>query len=498
MNLFKSKKINNKMNTLFLFLVSLIYALNFSYVNVSAADKIAEQGQVVEVSTETEAFTTLTQARALINNYYIEDVSDKIEDSKSVSEMIEALDDPYSSYFTKEEYESFVNIIDNKFCGIGIYLDIVDEGVKVLSTIGNSPAEEAGLQSGDIIIKVDGNTLQGKSSEEASKYLRGEEGTKIQLVVKRESKLLNFQVTRGVITNPTVINEVLKNDIGYIRISSFGEKTGDEFLNSLNKLEEENVKSYIIDLRFNGGGYVTQALDIGGHFVGHKPVVVMKDNAERTYTYYGYDHNKIVEKPIIFLVNEYSASASEILSAAVKDYGKAFFIGKTTYGKGVAQNMFPLSDGSFIKITTSKFFSPKGNVIQHKGITPDFETSTKDSFETAALLLSNINEDGKLFKLNSKELKEIVKDKNDKTISITFNQEIDANTVNNENIELVAEGSIEKVPVEFTLDKENKVVVNLKEGFKENQTYYFIVNDKIKSKAGKSLTAGAVMKIVVK
>lgn len=499
MNTSENKIFNDKKSKLLLFLVSLIYALNFSFISVYAEERAFVQGKVAAYSRETAAFDTLLEAKTLINNYYIDDVRDKIENAKSIEEMITALEDPYSSYFTKEENDSFVNSIDNKFCGIGIYLDMVEEGVKVLSTIENSPAVEVGLESGDIIISVDGISLQGRAVEEASKYLKGEEGSKVNIVVKRGEKLLDFQVTRKIIVAPTVTSKVLKDSIGYIRISSFGGTTSYEFLDKLNKLEEKNVKSYIIDLRYNGGGYVNSALDIGGYFLGDKPMALMEDNNQNKLTYYGTSHTKIIEKPIIFLVNEYSASASEILSAAVKDYGKAFFIGKTTYGKGVAQNMFPLSDGSYIKLTTFKFFSPKGSVIQHVGITPDLQVNEdEDSLHTASLILSNINKDGKLFKLNSKVMKEIVKNKNDKTISITLNKNIDEITVNDENIELVSGESGKNLPVDFTVVNGRKIVVNLKDGFKNDGNYYFLVNDKIKSKDGTALSAGAMVKVVVK
>lgn len=499
MNISKNKRFNNKKNKLLLFLVSLIYALNFSFISVSAEEGAFIQGQAIAYSTETKAVDTVLEAKTLINNYYIDDVRDKIENINSIDEMIRALDDPYSSYFTKEEYDSFVNSIDNKFCGIGIYMDVVEEGVKVLSTIENSPAVEVGLEAGDIIVSADGISLQGKAAEEASKYLKGEEGSKVNIVVKRGEQLLNFEITRKSIVAPTVTSQILKDNIGYIRISSFGGTTSYEFLDKLNKLEENNVKSYIIDLRYNGGGYVNSALDIGGYFLGDKPMVLMEDNNKNKLTYYGTSHPKIIETPIIFLVNEYSASASEILSAAVKDYGKAFFIGKTTYGKGVAQNMFPLSDGSYMKLTTFKFFSPKGSVIQHVGIAPDLQVNEdEDSLEAAALILSNINKDEKLFKLNSKSIQEIAKNKNDKTISVTFNKDIDESTVNDENIELVSGENDENIPVEFTVVHGRKIVANLKDGFNNEGNYYFLVNDKIKSKGGTPLTAGAVVKVVVK
>ncbi|MCY6959348.1 S41 family peptidase [Clostridium brassicae] len=438
----------------------------------------------------------LEEVKYILSNYYLHDVSDKVQNANSIDELIKSLQDPYTSYFTKQEYDDFVNGIDNKFYGIGIYMDMVEEGLKVVSTVENSPAQEVGLKAGDIIVKIGDLIVKGKTQEEISNSLRGEAGTTVNLEVKRENQILNLEVTRKAISTPTVLGNVLKGKIGYVRISSFGENTGKEFKNVLNDLESKDVESYIVDLRFNGGGYITSALDIGGYFVGENPVVLMENKQGVVDSHNGYKQDKIVQKPVIFLINEYSASASEILSAAVKDYGKAFFMGKTTFGKGVAQSMIPLSSGGVLKFTTHEFFSPKGNKIHHKGITPDFEVDNEeDVLDTARLLLDDSNGE-KISKIKSKKLNEIIKKSGEKIIKVKFNKELDVNTVKEQNIELVAQGVGENIPINLKVDKSNIVVTSSKD-FENGKNYYLLVNDKIKSKDGRSLTAGEVVKIVV-
>lgn len=386
MRIFKMKKARTKTIGIFAALIIFISSFNCSYVNA------AESG-------------TLSEARNIIENYYIKDVSDKVLNSSSIEDMIKQLNDPYSTYFTKEEYESFTGSIDNKFTGIGIQVLGDEEGVKITGVFNTSPAEEAGLKAGDIIVKADNISLKGLSSEQAISHIKGQEGTSVHLVIQRDTSVLEMDVIRRQIALPTVEGKVLNNHIGYIQINSFGESTSDEFKQNLEKLEKANVEAYIVDLRYNPGGYVEAARDIGGYFIGNKSLMIMKNGAGTSASFKAYKQDMVIEKPVIFLINQYSASASELLSAAVKDYKKAIFIGKTTYGKGVAQNIFPLSDGSFIKLTTYEFLSPYKNTINHVGVSPDFQVDDKyiDSLYLADLLLSEADDRESIEALNNKE-----------------------------------------------------------------------------------------------
>ncbi|MBZ9636363.1 S41 family peptidase [Clostridium sp. FP1] len=336
--------------------------------------------------------TVLEEGKKVLETNYVNTVSDYVLDAPDLTEMVKRLNDPYSDYFAKKEYSEFVGSINNTFSGIGVGIDMLPQGIRVSRVIENSPAIEAGLKVGDIIVQADNNNLVGiPSAEEAIKYIKGETGTYVKLVVQRDGTALNFNIQRREIKSPTVSSGMLPGKVAYISIVSFGQDTGDLFSAAVNKMSQLGASSYIIDLRYNGGGYMGTALDIAGHFIGGAPAIIIEDKLGGKYKYKAKGHGKLIEKPVIFLINQYSASASEILAAAVKDYDKAVFIGTTTYGKGVAQQMFPLSDGSVLKLTVEKFYSPYGNIIHKTGVSPDFEVKDEkvDSLKVANLLLSS-------------------------------------------------------------------------------------------------------------
>ena len=360
---------------------------NTASAQIASASSSSVQSLYSEDTASDESkYTSYDEVKEIIKDYYVDDVSEDVLDAPTITEMIKKLNDPYTAYFTKEEYNDFMNTINNSFCGIGIYIEAVPQGIKILGVMKNSPSEEANIKAGDIIVKAGGVSLAGMSSENAVKYIKGAENTTVSLKILRDNKYLDFIVKRKVISEPTVDGEMLNNTAAYIRILSFGEDTPELFKEKITELKKQNPSCYIIDLRDNGGGITTSSYDIAGYFIGTKPAVIMQGKSGNKTVYNGYDHGKVLDKPVFFLVNENTASASEILSAAVKDYGKAYFIGTRTYGKGVAQNLIELIDGGVLKITTQKFFSPKGNVIQKVGITPDFEVKDSDALAVAQLL----------------------------------------------------------------------------------------------------------------
>jgi carboxyl-terminal processing protease len=333
----------------------------------------------------------IVQGREIIRDYYVETVPDSVLNAGSLTEIVKGLNDPYSHYFTASEYDDFVNSINNSFCGIGITMAIVPQGAKVLEVVARSPALAAGILPGDIITNVDGHELKGLSNDEIVSYIRGAADTSVDVKLTRGQLLLEYNIIRKQLVLPTVTGKVLNNNVGYINLASFGEKTGAEFGAVLDSMPK--VDSYIVDLRNDGGGYISTAQDIAGYFIGNNPLVKLTPKSGVTQVTFAAAHKVISDKPIVFLVNENSASASEILSAAVKDYDKAFFVGTKTYGKGVAQSMFQLTDGSVLKLTTFKFVSPKGNEINKVGITPDLILDDKvtnpiDPLQTAEVLLS--------------------------------------------------------------------------------------------------------------
>lgn len=339
------------------------------------------------------ADSLIDEARGIIKDNYVSPVPDSVLNAPTIEDMVKGLNDPYSAYFSKQQEQDFVNAINDKMCGIGIYIEMVPEGIKVGDVIENSPALEAGIKAGDIITSADGQSLAGLTADKASSYIKGDEGTTVNLVIKRGDSILNFNVQRREISVPTVSGEMLNDHTAYIDITSFGEDTAQLFTQTLQELRMQNPDNYIVDLRNNGGGYMSSAIDIAENFIGHNPAVTVEDRNGQKVRYLPEDEGNTINKPIIFLVNQYTASASEILSAAVKDYGKAFFVGTTTYGKGVAQVIFPLSDGSALKLTVEKFYSPLGNIIQKVGISPDFEVKDVDSLAVADLFSGKCRND---------------------------------------------------------------------------------------------------------
>lgn len=332
---------------------------------------------------------TLKTIKQIIKEDYVEEVPGEVYDAKSIDELIELLGDPYTKYFSAEEYKSFTDQIEMKFVGIGVYIEMVPEGVEVVSLIEGAPAGEAGIVPGDIIISANGTSLAGLSNEEAVSLIKGTEGTVVKLEIKRGKNIINISVVRREVVTPTVTGELLNDHIGYIKIESFGTDTPNKFNEVLQSLNKQNLDSYVIDLRDNLGGYMHAALNIAGYFIGDKTAMIVEDKGKTREKLQGYKHDELINKPVIFLINEYSASASEILAAAVKDHGKAYFIGTNSYGKGVAQSLYEFTDGSALKTTTMRFLSPNGNVINKVGISPDLKIEEINPLIAAELLLGN-------------------------------------------------------------------------------------------------------------
>ncbi|MBI6873670.1 S41 family peptidase [Clostridium aciditolerans] len=525
-NRIRSKSVYGKIQSTISFLALTIFLVASSSFKVQASSQ------------------TLDEARAIIRDNYVTPVSDSVLNAPTIEEIVKGLNDPYSQYFSKQQEEDFLNSIDNKMYGIGISVEMVAEGVKVKAVIDNSPALESGIHEGDIIISANDKSLAGLKVEEATSYIKGESGTTVKLQVKRADAILSFSVMRREISLPTVTGKMLSENTAYINIVSFGGDTSQLFSKKLQELNMKNPHSYIIDLRNNGGGYMGTALEIAGNFIGSNPAITVEDREGNKVRYLAGGKGITIDKPVIFLINEYTASASEILSAAVKDYKKAFFIGVTTYGKGVAQQMFPLSDGSALKITTEKFYSPLGNAIQKVGVTPDFEAKDVDSLAVAELFSGKcmndvdkrgyvkVNYAGKDFEINlnlakdekhwgafkyilnkvSKDNVYVGTDKGwvkaptdyfdnaykflyanykyldtlkdvaqNKVFTISFNKEVNADTVKDyTNMEFIDGETGQRVAFDVKKADDKKISIVPKENLKSGKTYYIKIKDVIR------------------
>lgn len=333
----------------------------------------------------------LTEVRDLLQSGYVDPVGDSVLNSSSIEEMLQKLGDPHTVFFTESEYQDFLNSMDMTFSGIGVYIDIVPRGVRISSVMPGSPAGEVGLQAGDIIVKADGQTLAGLSQEAATSLLRGPDGSTVQITILRGEEQLELNVARRAIEVPTVTGEVVNGHTGYIGIQSFGATTPAGFDRIAKELKGKGVDSWIIDLRDNPGGYLTSALSLAGYFIGNQTALQTRDRSLTMTPYAGVKQDFELSGPVMFLTNENSASASEILTAVVKDYGKATILGNRTYGKGSVQSMFPLTEGGVLKMTVAKFFSPFGKEINKVGISPDLKIVKSDPRRLAELLLDGAN-----------------------------------------------------------------------------------------------------------
>ena len=339
-------------------------------------------------STDTAELTNLDRAiiglKKIIDQKYLGEINEQELYEGAIKGYISALNDKYSSYYTKEEIEELKVSLLGNYVGVGAYLqeDTTSNVIKVLLPIEGSPAKEAGIQAGDIITKVNGVEYTGKELTQASAAMKGEEGTTVELEILRNGEKKTFNITRRSIKVYHIASEVIEDDVGYMYIQTFDEGCADEFKQKYNELKQKNIKSLVIDLRNNGGGIVDEALEILDCILEKNKVMLItvdKNGNEETSKS---KSNPVVDVPIVVLVNGQTASASEIMAGALKDYNKAKIVGEKTYGKGVIQELMYLTNGSALKLTTNEYYTPNRNKINEIGITPDYEVELSDETDT--------------------------------------------------------------------------------------------------------------------
>lgn len=289
--------------------------------------------------------------------------------------MVDAVGDPYTVYFTKDEAKEFLSDLEGTFEGIGAELGKKAGALTIINTIDGSPAKNSGLLAGDVIGKVNQEDTSGWSVEEAVKKIRGEKGTTVKLVIGRkgQDKPLEFSVVRDKITDPSVKSEITADNIGIIRITRFGQgETTNLVREAAAKFLEKGVKGIIVDLRGNGGGYLQTAQEVSSLWLNNKVVVTERTGGAVVDTLRSRGQPILEGVPTIVLVNEGSASASEIMAGALADNGAARLVGEKTYGKGVVQDVKSLGDGGSLKVTIASWYTPKGKNISKEGITPEF------------------------------------------------------------------------------------------------------------------------------
>ena len=309
-------------------------------------------------------------------NFYFEDDEQELQDG-IIKGYMEGLEDPYSVYYTQEEYASFLEDSEGEYVGVGVQVSQAADTkiITVVRVFDESPAKAAGVLAEDIITKVDGEDISSQDIDTVVDKIRGEEGTEVTLTVYRSSDGRDHDLTmqRQKVENPTVTYKMLDDHIGYVSISSFYEVTANQYKQAVESLEEQGMEGLIVDLRDNGGGLLDIAVEMLDYMLPEGKIVYTEDKDGNITSEYTSTDEEQFTLPLAVLVNGYSASASEIFAGAIKDYGIGTLVGTNTFGKGIVQRMFPLKDGSAIKLTIAKYFTPNGNDIHKVGIKPDVE-----------------------------------------------------------------------------------------------------------------------------
>ena len=344
----------------FLILLSLIFFQGVSSSENNIYNKIDLFGEVLEK----------------INKEYVDEINQSESMDSAINGLLQSLD-PYSAYMSPEIFNEMQTETSGEFGGLGIEVSMESGVVKVISPIDDTPASRAGIKAGDYIVKINDIQVQGKSLSEAVDLMRGPVGSGIELTIRRrgEKKALTFNIVREVIQIKSVKADLLEKSIGYIRLTSFNENSGKQIKKEINKFEEnKNVKAYILDLRNNPGGLLSQAIKISDFFLNDGEIVSTKSRkSSENRKWFAKKGDLTNGKTIVVLINYGSASASEIVAGALKDHKRAILLGENSYGKGSVQSIIPLKNDGAIRLTVAKYYLPSGKSISEVGVSPDIE-----------------------------------------------------------------------------------------------------------------------------
>ena len=375
-----TKELNSKdLATFTIFEVVLIILISILFGGIVGYFINYSKNDVINDSNLNEIVTTY---KGIVNNYEGKIDKSKLVDA-AVKGMVESLDDPYSSYMEGTTADDFNESIDGSFTGIGVEINNGEEYTTITKVFDDSPAQSSGLLVGDMIIKVDGEDVKGKTGTELAKIVRGKKGTKVSITVKRNDEEKTFDIKRDVVDLVSVTDKIIEyegKNIGYIRIETFAANTYSQFYKSLMALENKKIESLIIDVRSNPGGHLQQTKQILSLFFNDKTVLYQVKSKGKTTKVYSYSKESR-KYPVAVLIDSASASASEILASCFKEnYKKVFIIGNTTYGKGTVQTAKTLSNGTTIKYTNETWLTSKGNFINDVGVTPTIEVNLTEEF----------------------------------------------------------------------------------------------------------------------
>ena len=351
--------------------------------NLNSSSDLEYDGSVVDEDT----LDKIADLEAIIDAYYYFDTTDEDLESGLYAGLIEALDDPYAKYYTAEEFEKLQEDNSGEYAGIGVVVtQDEDTGYPVVVSITEgSPAENVDIEPDDYICKIDDYEIQSSDDlDYLVTLIRGDEGTDVTLEIYRSSEMEyhTVTITRTKLENKTVSYFMADDKIGYVRVTQFVSNTTELFEEAIEDLQSQGMEALLIDLRSNPGGMLSTVVDMCDYLLPEGLIVYQEDKEGNVISSYESTDEEQLDIPMAVLVNGYSASASEIMTAALKEYGVATIIGETTYGKGIVQTVIPLSDGSAVKLTTAKYFTPNGNDIHGVGVEPDIEVELPDDYTT--------------------------------------------------------------------------------------------------------------------
>ncbi|WP_160721131.1 S41 family peptidase [Bacillus sp. USDA818B3_A] len=357
--------------------IMLLFFLVFLSAGITTFALAFGKEKVVTVTPDRTEFNKLYEAFDTLKNGYYKDVNQKKLINGAIDGMVQSLDDPYSDYMSNDEAKSFHNSISSSFEGIGAEIQEKDGHIVIVSPIKGSPAEKAGLKPNDMVVSVNGKSLQGMNSTEAVTLIRGKKGTKVTLSIQRPGieAPMTVPIVRDTIPIETVYGEMVDKSIAKVQITSFSSNTSKELVSTLNDLQKKGMKGLVLDLRQNPGGLLDQAVSITSMFVPKGKVIVKEEDRNGKVKEIASENGGNPDLPLVVLIDKGSASASEIFAAAVKESAGVPLVGEKSFGKGTVQTAADFEDGSNLKYTIAKWLTPDGNWIHKKGIVPDVEVA---------------------------------------------------------------------------------------------------------------------------
>lgn len=430
----------------------------------------------------------LDEVKNIVGVHYKGELPANLDALDSIDEVVELLD-PYSTYFTREEYEAYTNSINNTTTGIGVIIEEHASGIQIVSTFEGGAAEQAGISPGDIILSVDGVSTMGMAIQQASSIIRGKEGTTVQLQILPSTNVIQtYNITRKNFTVPVVTKELLAGNVGYIGLSSFSDDGAVLVQQAKNELQKLGATSFILDLRNNGGGFVHTAEELIGLFPNSPDAFKIITTRESLLT-------KSMVQASLFpantkvLVNRYSASASEMTAAALLDQNSASLYGQTTYGKGSMQSFFNLSDGSILKLTVANFTGPKDTIIHKTGVKPHYETEVgRELIQAHQDALVEVNK-------NYAKMSALHNVPTTKQFTITFSNNIVQDT--KQKVELVKLGTSQSVPVTIKQKSSKQFVVTPTAPLEQGAAYLLLIHPTFQTNVGVKMKNGAYVEVTV-